>query len=319
MNDIERAKLSTDITSALESSIIKGEELDLLGNELTLVNITNGDAYIKNGENFIIAMFKYEGCDDFYKCLLHVKDAKSPRSASLNIKHSLVDDVKLYLEEGLTDRLQSQVNTHNELISGKYTLRIPYLQYPIMLDNIVGKYDEVYKSRKSMRVTNNIPSSVAHMYSERYCDGDRDLKVLTVIKELGLVLNFHNKLYIKHVVTEYDKTGCIIKALTHGIKKMLPRPVRIYELERDLWENMVLASIEEIRNYHITFPLPPTSYILKEITSKFKGGSKFTVLDLASTALSYNNLNTTDSVLQAVSIMYPDPMRNYFRLYYGGI
>ena len=313
MDNIEYSVLSNSIINGLENSISKGGEIDLFGNKLTLANIQNVNTYVKNNENFIIVLFKHKWCGDFYKAVVHIRRSKNPNFSTINIQRNLVEDVKTYLEEGLTDRLQAEANTHYEYLTLNNMVRAPFLEYPIVLDDILPN---TYRLQTPTGIINSVSEDTAYRCSKLYCKGTRDPEIVGVVKKLESVLTLHRELYIREVVTKYNKTGCIIKSITHGIEKILPRPVRIHDLEKGLWENMLLSTTEEIRNYHIRFPIPPTAYILREVTANFRGGSSFSVVDLAAGILGYRNMETVDLVLQAVSIMYPDPVRNYFKLYF---
>ena len=320
MNDIERVKLTNTIVNGLKNSIIKEDAQYILENDIMLVSIVNERKYLEIGEKFIVVLIEYDGCDDYYKCLLRILNPKNPDKPEIIIHDDLLDDIKVYLKEGLTKPLQLQVKIHNFIMESQLVWKTPHMEYPIKLDNIYANMSQdevdescvVYKQRSDMYVTNKISAKTAHVYSERYCDGNRSSKIIGVIKELDTILVLHSRLYFEKILTKLDQTDCIATSIVYGIGEVLPINMSVHELSASLWEPIIVETIKDVSAHcNIRICLEP-NYILDMVTRQLRGTSTFNHRDLVNMVLGYHNLDTTDLVLKAVRRLRAVPPKSYF-------
>ena len=267
----------------------------------------------KTAEEFIIAVFNRDEKHVFYKYLLDVLTPLYEGKFRTAVCAELTEHIKTYLEEGLTERLQAQLDMYYKIVDDENIPNTPHLYHTmatVMVEQPLpaDKPDRpglVYESRKSMRVTNTIPLYPAFVCSEAYCMGDRDTGVTNTIKELHNTLAAHSDLCFKRITSKYDKTNCLKTAIIHGIKKMLPKSVSLHELDAKLWRHSLLMMITTVCiHYGIDKYTEAENSVIVDITGQMEGTSSFSPHSLASMVLGYNNLRATYSIVTAVAIIH---------------
>ena len=320
MDNINLTKTPNKIIESLLYSAINGEYLNTSSEDLELVNIVNDDVYNETAKEFINAVINSNENNVFYKYLLEVINPLNPGPTKLIICQRLVDDISTYLEEGLSGRLQLQLDTHNKIVSKettpdeaskRYIMTLASLYPDIILDKII-KPGIKNRPHESMKVSNKISPEIAYSYSKRYCSGDRDIEVQNVIKELDNLLAVHSKLYINTILEKLDETHCSATAIIHGINTVLPLHISVNDLDIELWDNIVITTLKSLHNSYNLRQHPIPNYILDKIRAEFKGTSTFSHLDLTSMVLGYDSLETTDLVLKAISELRSEQPKSYF-------
>ena len=320
MDNINLTKTPHKIIDGLLYSAIKGGTLSNPPEDLELINIMNTGVYNKIAEEFIIAVIRRDENHVFYKYLLEVITPLKPGAAKLSICYRLVGDITTYLGEGLSGRLQLQLDTHNKIVSKettpdeaseRYTMTLAAIYPDTILDKIV-KPGIKNIPRESMRVSNKISPEVAHDYSKRYCGGNRDAEVESVIEELDKILIEHSKLYIKTILTKLDETHCTATAIIHGINTVLPLHITVHDLDIRLWDSIIITTLKSTRNRYGIRQHSIPDHVLDKIRTVFSGTSTFSHRDLTSMILGYDSLETTDLVLKAVSKLRSEQPRSYF-------
>lgn len=310
MNDIEQTKIATDTIDRLVYSHFTILPVNAQPSDAAMINIMCENSY-GTADEFIIAVIRRDESHAFYKYLLEVVTPLNPGRTKDAICVNLYSDIQTYIHEGLNERLKLQLDTHDAIVAEEYTPDSERYRYPIMMAELyhdTAPHTDVfgpipkYKQPKSMRVPNSVPDITARICCAAYCDGSRHPAINMIVERLSGVLIKHNELYIDYIYRKYKDRGCIINAIIHGIKTMLPKPVSLHELDKLLWGDMILATIVDIRNHYID-KLPESDYILDEVTRQFKGTSSFSYNDLIGTILGYSNLETIDLVLESIAIM----------------
>ena len=310
MNDIEQTKIATGTIDRLVYPHFTGRTVNAQPSDAAMINIMCESSY-GIADEFIIAVIRRDESHAFYKYLLEVVTPLNPGRTKDAICVNLYNDIRTYIYERLNDRLKLQLDTHDAIVVGEYDPKSECDRYPIMMAELyhdTAPYTDVigpipqYKQRKPMRVPNSVPDITARICCAAYCDGSRHHALDLIVRRLSGTIIKHNELYLDQILKKYESTGCIIKAIIHGIKIMLPKPVSLHELDKQLWDDMILATIVDIRNHYID-KLPESDYILDEVTKQFKGTSSFSNRDLISAVLGYTNLETVDLVLESIEIM----------------
>lgn len=320
MNNIERAKLSADTIDMLVYPAVRGGTLGESPSDVELIDIVKYYTHHETANEFIVAVIRRDESNVFYKYLLEVLTPLDPGKFKVSVCHRLVGDVVTYLGEGLTGRLQLQLDTHNEIVANettpdeacrRYTLMLSKV-YPTVVLSHTDASRVVHKPHISMRIINKIPADMAHTYSERYCGGDRDPEVVGVIRDLDGILVEHSELYLRNILTKLDTTHSSTTSIIHGIKAVLPQHTSISELDIYLWERIIFKTLEDVRSHHNIPQHPKPDNVLNDIKVVFKGTSTFSNRDLVNMVLGYDNIETTNLVLNAISALRADHPKSYF-------
>ena len=327
MDKIEYSRSAIYTIDGLVALLIKEELPNLFNIDVELRNILKEYKFNKTGKNFINAVINRDTNNIFYKYLLEVLSPLDTNKSKERVCNKLIFDIKEYVEEGLSDRLQLQLDTHNDIMAEESITNAPHLRYPLTLTKLYryttpDKIDNAptkYKSPESMRVVNTIPVDTAVICSEFYCDGDRDPRIVSVVMELSTILVNYNKLYFNNVVTKYDETNCITTSIIHGIDSILPEHISALELNPDSWDYQILHTILDLQipkykqRSHYNIIGPPFSIdILDELMLKFKNTSSFDVRDLISMVLGYNDLEFIDTIIKARLVLSVNTIDYYF-------
>ena len=320
MDNIERTRLAIDTVDGMLCVLFKGNDLDLSDINMVLPNILEEHKDNESVKKFITTVINRDTNNIFYKYLLEVLSPLGIDKPKDRICYRLMLDIKTYIEEGLSGRLQLQLDTHDDIMAEESISNAPHLRYPIMLTRLyrhttpdkVDKVPTKYKSPESMRVINNIPADTATICSEFYCNGDRDPRIASVVYEISTTLAIHNDLYIKNILTKLDETDCVPTSIIHGIGTVLPEHVSVCDLNSDSWDFIVMSIIRSIRNHNGNYEYTCSLAILNKIMVEFRGTSSFNNRDLVGMVLGYSDSESVDIILEAKLLMCGDPLDYYF-------
>ena len=320
MDNMEYTSPTSDIIAGLTVIAVKEKIVNLYNIRGELRNILNKHKLNKTAEDFIKAVMNNDANNIFYNYLLEVLIPLGGDKSIENICNRLIFDIREYIREGLTGRLQLHLEVHNAIKAEESITNAPHLRYPLMLTklyrqtspNRIDNFPPRYKSPKSMRVINTIPASTAVICSDRYCNGDRDPRIVSVVMELTTILVNYSKLYFNNVISKYNETNSVAASIIHGIDSILPEGISACELNPDFWDYPILGTILDLQaRFDISGP-PHSLSILDELKSELKGTSSFDVRDLISMTLGYNDLESLDVIMRARLILKSNNIDYYF-------